>query len=257
MKKWAYAAVLLFAGQQSMAAEKLRIGIEGEYPPFSAVDAQGQLHGFDVDIALALCKEMQRECELVQTAWDGLIPSLNSEKIDAIVASMSATAERRERVDFTDKYYANAGKFVLTADAASALSADNWREALKGKTLGVQRATVHDRYATEMARDVFADIRRYNTQEEANIDLVSGRIDATLADQTALASGFLNTADGAGFAMAAPVINDPAFYGEGVSIAIRKGDETLKQAFNQAIAAIRDNGEYQKINSKYFDFDIY
>ena len=256
MKKILLASVLALASQ-AFADEKLRIGIEGEYPPFSAVDAQGQLHGFDVDIALALCRQMQRDCELVQTAWDGLIPSLNSGKIDAIVASMSATAERRQSVDFTDKYYANAGKFVLQEAAAATLGDSDWHRALKGKTLGVQRATIHDRYATETAKDVFADIRRYNTQEEANIDLVAGRIDVTLADQTALASGFLATDDGKGFAMAAPVINDPAFYGEGVSIAIRKGDNALRDALNTAILTIRENGEYQKINSKYFDFDIY
>ncbi|MDO5089995.1 MAG: transporter substrate-binding domain-containing protein [Cardiobacteriaceae bacterium] len=256
MKKILLTAAMLLA-HPLFAAEKLRIGIEGEYPPFSAVDAQGQLHGFDVDIALALCAEMQRDCELVQTAWDGLIPSLNSQKIDAIVASMSATEERRQSVDFTEKYYANAGKFVLAQGAAEGIAADNWRESLKGKTLGVQRATIHDRYASETAKDIFADIRRYNTQEEANLDLVAGRIDVSLADQTALASGFLASADGKGFALAAPVINDPAFYGEGVSIAIRKGDDALRDSLNTAIRAIRANGEYQKINSKYFDFDIY
>ena len=241
----------------SFAADKLRIGIEGEYPPFSAVNAQGELYGFDVDIAKALCAQMQRDCELVQTAWDGLIPALNSKKIDAIIASMSATEERKQSVDFTHKYYANAGRFVLTESAAQAIGADNWRDTLKGKTLGVQRATIHDRYASEAAKDVFATIRRYNTQDEVNLDLVAGRIDVTLADQAALATGFLQTDDGEGYAFAAPVINDAAFYGEGVSIAIRKGDDALRDAFNEAISAIRDNGEYAKINSQYFDFDIY
>lgn len=250
-------AALLALATPTFAADPLRIGIEGEYPPFSAVNEQGELYGFDVDIARALCKEMQRDCELVQTAWDGLIPALNSQKIDAIIASMSATEERRQSVDFTDKYYSNAGRFVLTEKAAQAISADNWRETLKGKTLGVQRATVHDRYATEAASDVFADILRYNTQDEANLDLVAGRIDATLADQTALASGFLGTDDGKGYAFAAPLINDRAFYGEGVSIAVRKGDDALRDAFNRAIRSIRDKGEYQSINAQYFDFDIY
>lgn len=249
--------VILGACVQAMAADKLRIGIEGEYPPFSAMDEKGELHGFDVDIAKALCKEMQRDCELVQTAWDGLIPALNSQKIDAVVASMSATEERKQSVDFTNKYYANAGKFMMHADAAQQVSADNWREALKGKIIGVQRATVHDRYISEKAADVFASIQRYNTQDEVNIDLLAGRLDVTLADQTALASGFLHSDEGKDFALAAPVMNDTAFYGEGVSIAVRKGDDALREALNQAIQTIRDNGEYQKINAQYFDFDIY
>lgn len=256
MKK-VWLPVMMGVCLQAMAAEKLRIGIEGEYPPFSAVDEKGELHGFDVDIAKALCAQMQRDCELVQTSWDGLIPALNSQKIDAIIASMSATEERKQSVDFTNKYYANAGKFVLQGEAAKNVSADNWRQALAGKTIGVQRATVHDRYVSEKASDVFKTIQRYNTQDEVNMDLVAGRLDVTLADQTALASGFLHTDDGKDYAFAAPVVNDAAFYGEGVSIAVRKGDDTLREAFNQAIQAIRDNGEYQKINAQYFDFDIY
>lgn len=249
-------AALLGTAIHAYAAETLRIGIEGEYPPFSAVDEKGGLYGFDVDIANALCAQMKRDCELVQVAWDGLIPALNSEKIDAVIASMSATEERRQSVDFTDKYYSNAGKFALAEASARTLTDDNWREKLKGKTVGVQRATIHDRYVSETASDIFT-IQRYNTQEEANMDLVAGRIDVTLADQTALADGFLRHDDGKGFAFAAPVINDRAFYGEGVSVAVRKGDDPLRQAFNGAIKAIRENGEYQKINARYFDFDIY
>lgn len=248
--------LIMSACMHAHAAEPLRIGIEGEYPPFSAVSEQGELHGFDVDIAKALCAQMQRDCELVQTAWDGLIPALNSQKIDAVVASMSATEERRQSVDFTEKYYSNAGKFVLAAQAAQQVGADNWREVLKGKTIGVQRATIHDNYVSAQTKDLFA-IKRYNTQDEANMDLVAGRIDVTLADQTALANGFLNTDEGKAYAFAAPVINDPAYYGEGVSIAVRKGDDALRQSLNDAIKAIRENGEYQKINAKYFDFDIY
>lgn len=247
---------LAAACMQVLAADKLRIGVEGEYPPFSVVDEKGELQGFDIEIAGALCAQMQRDCELVQTSWDGLIPALNSGKIDAIVASMSATEERRQSVDFSEKYYANVGRFVLLREQAEAVGADNWREALKGKTAGVQRATIHDRYLTANAADVVT-IQRYNSQDEVNMDLVAGRVDFTLADQTALAGGFLGTPQGKAYAFAAPAINDRAFYGEGVSVAVRKGDDALRTAFNDAIKAIRANGEYQKINARYFDFDIY
>lgn len=236
-------------------SKALRIGIEGEYPPFSAVNEQGELFGFDVDIAQALCQQMQRECELVQTPWDALVPSLNSHKLDALVASMSATEERKKSVDFTEPYYHNAGRFVLAKNEAEALQNDNWRSLLKGKTIGVQRGTVHERYVSETAKDVFAKIVIYATQEEVNLDLLSQRIDLTLADHTALAGGLLKQQND--YVMAAPAIDDVQYYGTGVAIAVRKGDQALQEALNAAIQALREQGEYQKINQKYFDFDIY
>ncbi|SUO95969.1 transporter substrate-binding domain-containing protein [Suttonella ornithocola] len=239
------------------AVDKIKIGVEAAYPPFSAVNEAGEFVGFDIDIAKALCAQMKADCELVKIDWDGLIPSLLNEKIDAIVASMSDTAERRKIVDFTNKYYSNKGQLVLKKELAQKINNENWKEALKGKVLGVQTSTIHDTYATAELAPIVKSIERYNTQDEANLDLVAGRIDATLADQTALANGFLKTDMGKDYAFAAPLFNNPDYYGSGVSIAIRKGDEALKQRFNDAIKAIRDNGEYQKINQKYFDFDIY
>lgn len=239
------------------AVDKIKIGVEAAYPPFSAVNEAGEFVGFDIDIAKALCAQMKADCELVKIDWDGLIPSLLNETIDAIVASMSNTEERRKTVDFTNKYYSNNGQLVLKKETAEQINNDNWQQALKGKVLGVQTSTIHDAYATDKLAPIVKSIERYNTQDEANLDLVAGRIDATLADQTALATGFLKTDMGKDYAFASPLFNDPEYYGSGVSIAIRKGDEALKQRFNDAIKAIRDNGEYQKINQKYFDFDIY
>lgn len=257
MKKILLAAALTAVSFAANAEQTLRIGIEGAYPPFSSVDAGGSLQGFDVDIAKALCAQMKAKCELVKIDWDGLIPSLVNEKIDAIIASMSATDERKQSIDFTDKYYSNNGQLVMKKDEAAKVTNDNWKEALKGKVLGVQTSTIHDYYATAELAPIVKSIQRYNTQDDANTDLVAGRIDATLADQTALSSGFLKTKTGEGFAFAEPLFNDPKYYGTGVSIGIRKGDDKLKQEFNEAIKAIRANGEYQKINKKYFDFDIY
>lgn len=256
MKKLLIAA-LISASAVSAQAQTLRIGIEGAYPPFSAVNESNELIGFDVDIAKALCKEMQAECELVKMDWDSIIPSLLNERIDFAVASMSATEERKKTVDFTDKYYSNNGQLALAAAQAEAITQENLMEYLKGKKIGVQTSTIHDYYATAKFAQVVSSIERYNTQDEVNLDLVAGRVDATLADQTALSSGFLKTEMGKGIAFAEPLFNDPKFYGEGVSIPVRKGDEVLRQRLNAAIKGIRDNGEYQKINQQYFDFDIY
>lgn len=246
---------LIVGSGQANAKEKwdnIRIGVEGAYPPFSMVDTQGNLQGFDIDIALALCEAMQAECTLVQSDWDGIIPGLLTRKFDAIVASMSATEERKKKVAFTEKYYHIPARFVGRKGSGIEIS----KEGLAGKTVGVQRATIHDRYLSDNYQDTVT-IKRYGTQDEAYLDMQAGRVDLLLADSVALREGFLSTDTGKEFEFVGPPLNDPTWFGEGVSIAVRKQDTELREMFNKAIATIRANGTYQKIQDKYFDFDVY
>ena len=232
--------------------DKIRIGVEGAYPPFSSVTASGELVGFDIDIANALCDEMGAECTLVQQDWDGIIPALLARKYDAIIASMSITEERKKKVAFSIKYYNTPGKFAQPKGAGNVIT----KEGLAGKTVGVQRATTHDSFITgEFGEAV--DIRRYGTQDEAYLDAVAGRLDLLLADSVAMDEGFLKTDAGADWEFVGPGFSDPKYFGEGAGIAIRKQNEDLVEMFNKAINAIRANGTYEKINSKYFDFDVY
>jgi arginine/ornithine transport system substrate-binding protein len=232
--------------------DKVRIGVEGAYPPFSQVSPAGELEGFDIDIARALCEEMEVECELVQQDWDGIIPALLARKYDAIIASMTITEERKQSVDFTDRYYATAARFVAKKGSGIEIS----KEGLAGKRVGVQRATTHDAYVTDNYGDT-VEVVRYTSQDEANLDMVSGRLDLLLADSIALSSGFLATPDGQGYEFVGEGLSDPQWFGEGVGIALRQGDDELRARFNEAIAAIRENGTYDEIAQKYFDFDVY
>lgn len=250
--KTALAALGLAIGLGGAAhAETLRIGVEGAYPPFSQKEADGTLTGFDIDIAWALCEEMGRECELVEQDWDGMIPALLEKRYDAILASMSITEERKQRVDFTIKYYQTPAKFFAAKDAGLT----DTPEGMAGKTVGVQRATIHQQYMEEFFPD--ADLRLYATQDEVYLDLVNGRLDAGMADSVAVQDGFLNTDQGADFAFFGDDHYDVTIHGEGAGIALRKGEDDLREAFNQAIRAIRANGTYDEIRKKYFDFDIY
>jgi arginine/ornithine transport system substrate-binding protein len=245
------AVIGLAAGSASADMMKVRIGTEGAYPPFNSIDTNGQLVGFDVDIGKALCAAANFECEFVVQDWDGIIPGLIAKKYDAIVASMSITDKRKEVVDFTEKYYQTPAKFVAAKGAGFDISP----EGLKGKVIGVQRATTHENFLR--AKFPGADIRTYATQDEANADLVSGRLDLVMADSVVLLEGFLKTDAGQDFEFVGPGYSDPKFHGEGVGIAIRKGDDDLRQAFNAAIDKIRADGTYKAINAKYFDFDVY
>ena len=249
-----FAAAIALGGAAADAKEwkKVRVGVEGAYPPFSWTEESGKLVGFDIDIAEALCKEMKVECTLVAQDWDGIIPALLAKKYDAIVASMSITPERQQKVDFTNKYYNTPAKFVRKKGSGIEITA----ESMKGKIVGVQRATTHDSFITAEFGDT-VEIKRYGTQDEAYLDMTAGRIDLLLADSMAMNDGFLQTDAGKDYEFVGPDFTDPKYFGEGAGIAIRKGEDELREMFNAAIDAIRANGVYKQINDKYFDFDIY
>lgn len=239
------------AAAQAPDWKKLRIGVEGAYPPFSEVGPDGKLKGFDIDIALALCTEIKAECSLVAQEWDGIIPALQARKFDAIVASMAITEERLKVVNFSAKYYNTPSRLVAKAGSKLEASAAG----LKGKRIGVQRSTIQDRFAT--ASFPGAEIVRYAKADEVYLDLAAGRIEAVLGDVLAVQFGFLKTPQGKGFEFFGPSYDDPKFFGTGSGIAVRKADAALQAKLNAAILAIRANGVYKKINDKYFDFDVY
>lgn len=244
--------LLAMATGAAQAAEpaKLRMGIEGAYPPFSE-KVKGGFKGFDVDIANALCAEMKAKCTLVQRDWDNIQDALLNNEVDAIVASMSITAERRQRFAFTEKYYHTAARFVSKQGADIRLdSAD-----MTGKRIAVQQNTVHDRYMSRMWGSV-ATIERFKTLPQATKALETGRVDAVLADGLALATSFVDKPVGKSFAFTGPALTDPVFFGEGVGIAVRKQDAALKQALDEALHRIRADGTYKALAARYFTFDI-
>ncbi|MGV8918146.1 MAG: ABC transporter substrate-binding protein [Pseudomonas sp.] len=249
----ALALSLVSASAMAEDAKTVRIGIEAAYPPFSFKTPDGKLSGFDVDIGDALCEQMKVKCVWVEQEFDGLIPSLKVKKIDAILSSMTITDERKKSVDFTNKYYHTPSRFVMKTGAVLNDPATD----LKGKKVGVLRASTHDRYATDVLQPAGVEVVRYSSQQEANMDLVSGRVDALLADSVNLDDGFLKTDAGKGYAFAGPEYNDPKYFGGGAGIAVRKGDTALTQQFNDAIVAVRANGKYQQVQDKYFKFNIY
>ncbi len=230
--------------------KKLRIGVEGAYPPFSEVGADGKLKGFEIDLANAYCAQMKAQCELVQTEFDGLIPALQSRKIDAIIASMSITDERKKAIAFSKPYLAAPAIFVAKAGT----KADVSPAALKGKKIGVQSATTFESYVNALYKD--STITRYQTQDQIYLDLKSGRVDFTLVDKYAV-DDFLKTDAGKGMAFVGGDIDDPKFFGVGIGIGLRKADEkTLGAQLNAAIDALFANGEYKKLSSKYFPYDV-
>ena len=256
MKKLIAVAVvaMMILGTSVSANEwnKIRIGVEGAYPPFSWVEKDGTLKGFDIDIAMALCEEIGAECVLVPQDWDGIIPALLARKYDAIIASMSITEERKKKVAFSEKYYNTPAKFARKKGSGITIS----KAGMKGKKVGVQRATTHDNFITAEFGDS-VEIKRYGTQDEAYLDAIAGRVDLLLADSIAMDDGFLKTDKGKGWEFVGPGLNEEKYFGVGAGIAVRKSDGELAKLFSLAIKVIRSNGVYHMINGKYFAFDVY
>ncbi|GAA0789010.1 ABC transporter substrate-binding protein [Marinobacterium sediminicola] len=242
----ALGALTVLGSTAAMAQDKVRIATEGAYAPFNAINEQGELIGFDVEIARALCAEMKVECEIVAQDWDGIIPGLMGRKYDAIIASMSVTKERQRVVDFTDRYYSNVLAFV----GAKGKELDTSEAGLKGLTVGAQRATRAGQYLEDHLADV-VNVKLYGTQSEAYLDMANGRLDAMLSDKFP-AYDWLRSADGENFEFKGADID----INDEIAIAVRKRDP-LKEKFNAAIKAIVENGTYAEINARYFPFSIY
>ncbi|MEL6747696.1 MAG: transporter substrate-binding domain-containing protein [Pseudomonadota bacterium] len=260
MKKWfttalAAAAVCLSAGfvHAGGHSQTVKVGVAAEpYPPFTSPNAAGEWSGWEVDFMKAVCAEAKLECVITPVAWDGIIPALTSKKIDAIMGSMSITEERMKTIAFSDKYY-NTPAAIVTAKGSGM---EPTPESLKGKILGVQTATTHQRYSQKYFGPVVAELKEYQTQDEANQDLAAGRIDATMADSLAM-DAFVKSSAGSCCEIVGNPKDDPAILGAGVGVGLRKEDTKLRDTFNAAIKAIRENGTYDEFSKKYFDFNIY
>ncbi len=243
------AAAILSAGVAS--AEEVKIGIAAEpYPPFASLDSSGNWVGWEIEVINAVCAAAELDCVITPVAWDGIIPSLTGQQIDAIMASMSITEERLKTIDFSDPYYNTPA--VIVADKSMDIEATP--ESLAGKVVGIQASTIHQAYAQEYFKD--AELRVYQTQDEANQDLFAGRIDATQADSIAMAD-FVNSDAGACCEIKGAVADDPAILGRGVGAGVRKGQDDLREALNKGIAAILADGTHEKITSNYFSASIY
>ena len=219
----------------------VRIATEGAYPPWNSTDSSGKLIGFEVDLAKELCQRMEVECEIVAQDWEGIIPALQAGKYDAIMAGMSITEERQQVIDFTESYWTTPAYFAVLKDSELAeadlpqdtldlverrpdeqAAIDALKEALDGKSVGVQVATIHANFLENDLGDV-VEVRNYDTQENLDLDLQAGRIDAALADLSYW-KPLLETEKGQNFTLIGPGLTKGPF-GEGVGVGVRKEDD--------------------------------
>ena len=220
----------------------LRIGTEGAYAPFNYTNADGTLGGFDIEIANAICADMQVTCEIVAQDWDGIIPGLKAGKYDAIVAAMSVTPERAQQVAFTDPYFSNALVFLAKKDSTfdPAKVTD-----INAHSIAAQRSTISSQWLENTYPK--ADMKLYDTLSNAFLDLGAGRVDAMISDKLP-AIEWLSSTSGNNYVLKGAEID----INDNFAIAVRPNDEALQAKINTSLSNIKANGTYDKINQKYF-----
>lgn len=231
--------------------EQVRFAVDPSYPPFESKTAKGELVGFDIDLGNALCAQMQTKCVWVESQFDGMIPALKARKFDAILSDMGITAERLKQINFTIPLYDTHTQLI--ARKGSGLLPD--AISLKGKNVGVEQGTVQERYALAKWQPQGVNVVAYGDQSQVENDLVSGRLDVVFTDAAQAAIGFLQHPQGQDFELAGPMVQDPII-GPGTAIGLRKGDDELKSALDNAFAEIKRNGTFDQIAKKYFTTDI-
>ena len=269
IKKFSLGLLITLFLSVSANADKIRIGTEGAYPPWNSKDASGKLIGFEVELAWTLCRYIGQQCEIVEQDWDGMIPALIMRKFDAIMAGMSITDERKKAINFSQGYADEVASLAVMKGSnlegmqtseginltkkSGAVKKDlkTITQALAGKTVCVQTATIHQNFL-ESGDVGKVNVRTYKTQDEVNLDLASGRCDVALAAAVAFTDYAVKSKKPV--VLVGPTFSGGAF-GNGVGVGIRKDDTELLKAFNSAINKARKNGDISRIATKWFGFD--
>jgi len=259
MKKisWVIAAFACLLAVSSVRAETLRVGMDCVYPPFHYRDASGRLKGFDVEIANEIGRRLGVSLEFICPAWDALIPGLLARKFDLVISSMDITPERQKRIDFSIPYFLSAARFVWPKSLANApldASGKLDPEFLKGKVVGLLRASIYERYLSEVYKDI--ELVRYDTMDNVLLDLKTGRIDLAFTDALKAEYDFLGDSENKEFAVIGPRVEDFAYLGGGSAVGIRKGRDELRERINAALKDMFEDGTYARINQKYWPFSV-
>lgn len=246
------------------------ITLEGAYAPWNMTNADGTLGGFEPELAKILCERAKIECTLVASDWDGMIPALNAGKFDVIMDALSITEERKQIIDFTIPYAATPAAFATAKDSPLANAAgtgatvkmtpgqtgvaeiEKLKEAFKGKTIGIQAATVYAKFIYDNFGSI-AEIREYKTGADRDLDLQNGRIDLGFDDAVYFNNAFASANDTLAFT--GPEIVGP-IWGEGEGLGVRKADPELRDKLSEAIKSALADGTVKELSMKWFKVDV-
>ena len=236
MKKLLLTAMLMGSAFAANAQE-ITFAMEPSYPPFETTNEKGEIIGFDVDVANAICKEIQATCKFKGEAFDALIPNLKAKRFDASISAIDITDARVKQVLFSDAYYDSTASYVTLKGKATLESAKN---------VGVQNGTTFQQYTVAETKQYTT--KAYASLQSAILDLKSGRIDMIFGDTAVLADMISKEPE---MQFVGEKVANKKYFGNGLGIAMHKSNKELAEQLNKGLAAIKANGEYQKIYDKW------
>jgi polar amino acid transport system substrate-binding protein len=225
----------------------IRFLTDSDYPPFNYYDEDNVLTGFNVDVARAICLELAAACDIQVRPWPELLPALQRGETDAVIASHAPSTNALRAVDFTDRYYHTPARFV---GKRSAGRIDATPEGLEGKKIAVTKGTAHEAYLRTFFRD--SPVRVFETPELARDALIVGAVDLLFDDGITLAFWLNGTASKACCEFKGGPFGEPKYFGDGVAIAVNRGDPQLKMLINAALRRMRESGRYEELVLRYF-----
>lgn len=230
----------------------LRIFMDSDFPPFNFLDEEGALTGFNVDLARAICLETNAACDVQAKPWDDLLPALRRGEVDAVMSGLAISARTLRQVDFTDRYFHTPARFAVRRDGPTFQATP---EGLDGRRIGVAKATAHEAFARIFFRD--SRIMVYATADLARDDLIAGKIDAVFDDGISLSFWLGGTSSKDCCVFRGGAFFEPRYFGDGMAIAIAKGDPELRQQLNAALRQVRASGRYEELVQRYFPIRAY
>jgi len=266
-------SICVFGVASIANSQTIRIGTEGAYPPWNNLNSAGELEGAEIDFGNEACERMGVTCEWITQDWDGIIPALLQGKYDIIIAGMSITEERKEKVNFTNGYMTDGARFAVIKDSGLAdlniagMSKVNLNNAggkeqaaigqliaaMDGKTVCVQSSTIHQNFL-EKHMSGAVDVKLYQAVDDHNLDLAAGRCDAVLADVGSIID-FMESDGGVDVAFTGPTFSGGVF-GDGVGGAVRKEDNDILDMWNAVISEMSKDGTTAEITKRWFGRDI-
>lgn len=230
----------------------IRFLTENDYPPFNHAGPDGNPAGFNVDLARMICEELKIACTIQMRRFDTLIDSLVESRGDAVIASIAVTPQTRSRVDFSDPYYRTPARFVSRRDF---VIGDVRPEQLEGRKVAVVAGTAHEAYLKSLFTE--ADLRAFPDAEAARGALMRGEVDLLFGDGISLAFWLNGTASAGCCVFRGGPFGDSRYFGEGVGIAVRRGNDPLRQGFNWALFRLWERGRFSDLWLRYFPISPY
>lgn len=230
----------------------VRFLTEGDFPPFNFYDEDGTLVGFNVDLARAICMELNTACDIKVRPWGELLLALRRGEADAVIAAHAVTPQALAEVDFTDRYFQTPGRFAARRGGEAV---EITPEALESKRIGVAKNTAHEAFLRTFFRS--SAIQAFENADLARDALIQGQVDYLFDDGIGLVFWLHGTASKRCCELKGGPYLEPKYFGDGIAIAVPKTDSQIKTLINGALARLRSNGRLDELVERYFPVKVY